>query len=76
MTLREAEKMAAAIRKHCLECSGGCRDMVDRCEVKSCTLYPYRQLDRPRRPQEGPEQVSVFDGVEGPGLQLEALCTQ
>lgn len=33
---------AAAIRAHCLECSGGSLKEVKRCGVFRCALYPYR----------------------------------
>lgn len=41
---RDMERqMAAAIRAHCLQCSGGMRKLVDECPVKGCNLYPYRR---------------------------------
>lgn len=31
-----------AIRKKCLECSGGSSREVERCQIKDCALYPFR----------------------------------
>jgi len=31
-----------AIRKHCLECSGGSRKEVKLCLCNECPLYPFR----------------------------------
>lgn len=31
-----------AIRKKCLECSGGYTKEADNCVIKACALYPYR----------------------------------
>ena len=36
------DELLTAIRIKCLECSGGSRKMVERCEVKNCPLYPWR----------------------------------
>jgi hypothetical protein len=35
-------KLLKAIRKNCLECSGGDRSEVVNCYRKDCPLYPYR----------------------------------
>lgn len=39
-----ANEALAVIRKKCMECCGGSRNMVNRCNSKSCPLYPYRSL--------------------------------
>ena len=39
-----ADELLAAIRAHCMECSGGSRKEVERCNVKSCKLRPYRSV--------------------------------
>lgn len=37
-----------AIRKHCVECSGGLINDVRDCEIPASTLYPYRFGCRPK----------------------------
>ena len=65
MTIGEAQKMEAAIHRHCLMCSGGSRKEVENCSLKSCALYPYRQPDSARSPQKPAAQLSMLDmGVE------------
>lgn len=31
-----------AIRKKCIDCSGGSRDEVKKCELQDCPLHPFR----------------------------------
>jgi hypothetical protein len=31
-----------AIKKHCLDCSGGSRHELQNCVIPDCPLYPYR----------------------------------
>jgi len=38
-----------AIRKHCLECVGNCRDDVRTCTGTDCLLWPYRFGTNPFR---------------------------
>lgn len=38
-----------AIRKKCLECSGGQPKEVRLCVIPSCALYPYRMGHRPEK---------------------------
>ena len=38
-----------AIRKHCLECSGGSPSEVKNCVIPECPLYQYRLGKNPRR---------------------------
>jgi len=41
-----------AIRAYCIDCSGGNRAEVKRCELDDCPLFPYRmgrRGDRPRK---------------------------
>ena len=33
---------AQAIRKHCIECSGGSVKEVEECNIKNCYLYDFR----------------------------------
>ena len=60
MTIGEAQKMLIAIHKHCFECSGCSRERVDKCEVKSCALYPYRQPVGTKEER----QISLFENQE------------
>lgn len=59
-----AEALLAAIRAHCLECSGGSRKEVRNCRVTGCSLYPYRAPDAQARQPEKPQrhrQISIAD---------------
>ncbi len=40
-----------AIRKHCIECSGGSYQEVALCEIESCHLFEYRFGKRPLNKQ-------------------------
>lgn len=46
-----------AIRKKCLECSGGSSNEVKMCTVKTCALYAYRSGHRPKDEEEPVEEV-------------------
>jgi NAD-dependent dihydropyrimidine dehydrogenase PreA subunit len=52
-----------AIRKHCLECSGGSPQEVRLCPVETCPLYGFRfghRLPRESTPGDGlPEKTQV-----------------
>ena len=74
MTIGEAQKMEAAIHKHCLACSGGSREMVDKCEIRDCALYPYRQPQRASAPKKPTaEQVSVFEAMQAVGVEAQEI---
>lgn len=45
-------ELLSAIRKKCLDCSGGMRNEVRDCRIKDCPLYKYR---RNALENEGPE---------------------
>lgn len=64
MTIGEAQKMLVAIHKHCFECSGCSRERVNKCEVKSCALYPYRQPVEFNGNEKEERQISLFDNQE------------
>lgn len=64
MTQKEAEKMATAIHRHCLDCSGGCRKEVEACPIKDCPLWPYRKPEISRGPTMALEQLSMFGMVK------------
>lgn len=60
----DLDTVLTAIRLHCLECSGGQRNLVEHCAVKSCKLRPYRSLKamgltRERQP-ELTGQIDIF----------------
>ena len=38
-----ATELLSAIRKKCMDCSGGMRNEVRDCRIKDCPLYPYRR---------------------------------
>lgn len=38
------EEFGIAIREKCLECAGGSRNQVDRCNLTGCPLHAYRSL--------------------------------
>lgn len=38
-----------AIRKNCIDCSGGSLKDVKECIIKDCPLYPYRMGTNPKR---------------------------
>ena len=40
-----AEELLTAIRRHCLECSGGSVKNVEGCRIKHCDLYAYRSKE-------------------------------
>ncbi len=53
-----------AIRSYCLECSGDSRKQVERCNMKNCHLYPYRNVNaiggsEMQKPLKN--QISMFD---------------
>ena len=65
------EQILIAIRKHCLECSGGSVKMVERCEIKRCNLYPYRCIKamggtKQEKVEKG--QISFFEALEKGGV--------
>lgn len=44
----KAPSMARAIRKKCLDCSGGFTNEVRDCWAKNCPLFPYRFGKNPK----------------------------
>ena len=51
----DKRSLATAIRRKCLDCSGGSKTEADRCQVKDCALYPYRHGNSQRRGDEQEE---------------------
>ena len=41
------QQLLSAIRRHCLECSGGSTNNVKACRQKGCALWEYRTPDAP-----------------------------
>lgn len=57
----EARRLGIAIRKKCLDCSGGMINEVKRCPIKDCPLWTFRtewKEPAPRAKVKG--QVSMF----------------
>lgn len=52
-----------AIRKKCLECSGGDKQEVRKCFLHQCPLFPYRLGHDPEAPVELP--IEARDPEEG-----------
>lgn len=48
-----------AIRKHCIECSGGSRYEPKNCHLRDCPLWPYRLGHRPRNEPEPPRSCPL-----------------
>ena len=58
-----ADEVLAAVRSHCLQCSGGSRGEVQRCWNRECALYPYRSLKaigQEREPRNLPGQLCMW----------------
>ncbi len=53
----EKQTRKTAIKKKCLDCSGGIRAEIRRCPVTSCPLWPFRM---------GTEQRSTGTDEEAP----------
>lgn len=43
----------AAIRAHCLNCSGGSRKEVHECKVTNCALWRFREIGATKKPETG-----------------------
>ena len=60
-----AQALMVAIRAKCMDCSGNSRREVERCKVKNCPLYPFRNVeavggDRDRE-KVSSRQIKVLD---------------
>lgn len=49
-----------AIRKNCLDCSGGSIKDARECVIKDCPLYDYRLGKNPRRRGIGQRKVVIY----------------
>lgn len=57
----EARRLGIAIRKKCLDCSGGMVSEVRACRVKDCPLWAYRSADQGRSaPAKCRGQMDIF----------------
>ena len=48
-----------AIRAKCIDCCGGSRSEVRKCQVTSCDLYPLRMGHRPKPKDKGSKEAQV-----------------
>lgn len=55
------DELLVAIHKHCLECSGGSRNEVHRCGIKTCALWIWREPETAKKPRKDKRQVTVFE---------------
>lgn len=60
-----APSMARAIRKKCLDCSGGLTNEVRDCWAKGCPLYPYRFGKNPRAAIRALEKTYTVEVIQG-----------
>jgi|HubBroStandDraft_3_1064219.scaffolds.fasta_scaffold46684_2 hypothetical protein len=44
---RHPEPLLRAVRRKCLDCSGGCAAEADDCLVRTCALFPFRMGKNP-----------------------------
>ena len=51
-------ELLSAIRRKCLDCSGGVRNEVKGCKIRDCSLYPYRANALREE-----EQISLTDAL-------------
>ncbi len=58
------ETLLAAIRAKCRECSGGNRAEVERCPIRDCPLWPYRDEKVREKPRIAKGQISMFEKVK------------
>ena len=57
----EIRRLGVAIRKKCLDCSGGMVSEVKGCRIKDCPLWPYRTADGEKRePKRAKGQIDIF----------------
>lgn len=66
MAQKDAEALLRDIRAHCLDCMGGSREQVAKCNCNRCSLHQHRM---------GAEEASRYHEARGErrGLQLSLL---
>ena len=55
------EVLLVSIRAKCLDCSGGMRKEVQRCNLRECPLWPYRTCETTGKPRPEKGQISIFE---------------
>ncbi|MBR6569505.1 MAG: hypothetical protein IKK75_03530 [Clostridia bacterium] len=59
------EALLIAIRAKCMDCSGNSRREVERCKLRDCPLWPYRNTRaigaEPERHAEIDGQINLFE---------------
>lgn len=59
------ESLLTAIRAKCMDCSGNSRREVERCKLRDCPLWPYRNTRaigmEPERHAEIDGQIDLFE---------------
>ena len=61
----KAPSMARAIRKKCMDCSGGLTREVRDCWAKNCPLFPYRFGKNPRAAIRALEKTYTVEVIQG-----------
>ena len=51
-------ELLSAIRRKCMDCSGGMRNEVKGCKIRDCPLHPYRA-----NALRDEEQISLMDAL-------------
>lgn len=63
--LPTSDALLIAIRAKCMDCSGNQRNLVERCNIPECPLYPYRSVKAVggtyERQAEIKGQIGLFD---------------
>lgn len=57
-----------AIRKKCLECSGGSAKEVRECKVRTCALFAYRSGEKPKGDKYIAESISEEKNASTAGV--------
>lgn len=52
------EALLIAIRAKCMDCSGRCRKEVERCKMKDCPLWPFRNTKAVGKEAERREEIN------------------
>lgn len=67
--LPTSDALLIAIRAKCMDCSGNQRNLVERCNIPECPLYPYRSVKAVGAQNviqnELKGQINLFDAMKG-----------
>jgi len=63
-------RLLDAVRRYCLECSGGSRREVAECAIPDCELYPFRYGKNPYRKGVGSVSNMTKNGDSPEGESL------